>query len=255
MRPSFTIPTVVAVAVVALVAGCASRRAPAPSTPEPVTPALEHANIPSGGVAATVDTPAADTGEWRTLRRRLAGFATATRPADSVAAVDFAALRSTYAASGDYDPYGSDAELRKAMFDALGRDDFAGARRLADSALAQNYLDLFAHVGANAAASGLGDSSRADFHVAVIRGLFEAIAATGDGTEAKPWVVLSVDEEYALLQAQGLERTQQSLSTCAGGRPCDILTVTERRGGATRTLYFDITLPHGWLTRRFEEKK
>jgi hypothetical protein len=104
------------------------------------------------------------------------------------------------------------------------------------------------------AAAGLADSARGRFHRAMALGLLGAIGATGEGTEQSPWVVLSVDEEYAVLQSQGLERQMQRTSTCGAQVRCDVLTVVGR-DGAPATLYFDISLPMGWLARAMEGPK
>jgi hypothetical protein len=208
----------------------------------------------SPAAAARVETraPAADTVAYRAMRRRLAGFSGVAGAADSVRAFDFLALRSAFAGSSDYSPYDVDTDLRKAMFGALEGSKFADASRLADSALALNYLDIFAHVGAGMAARGANDEQADRFHEALVGGLLAAILASGKGTAQSPWVVLSIDEEYAVLQAQGLRRTEQMLGKCDDGRACDVLTVTDAEGGSPRQLYFDITAPRTWMMHRFE---
>ena len=207
-----------------------------------------------GDVAAATLGPQAparvDPTAYRALLRRLEGFAGLPRGADSVGATDFAELRRVYAQSSDYSPYDSDVDLRNEMFGALQRSAFGEARRLADSALAGSYLDIFAHIGAATAAARLADTARSEFHRSMALGLMGAILASGEGTEASPWVVISVDEEYAVLQTQGLNRQMQSTGSCANGRRCDVLTAVDPQTGKTKALYFDITLPMGWLTRQ-----
>ena len=219
-------------------------------------PASQVAGAPAPRAAAASDAPAEvrDTVHYRALRRRLAAFAGVSGAADSVRAFDMDSLRRAFAASSDYAPYSLDTDLRKAMFAALDRSAFAEARRLADSALALNYLDIFAHIGADMAARKSGDERAHQFHEAMVRGLLGAIFSSGEGTAQSPWVVLSVDEEYAVLQTQGLRRSEQALSRCANGRDCDVLTVEDGRGGESRRLWFDVSTPKGWLVRQFRER-
>lgn len=244
MRPTFAIPFV---ATFALLAGCAHTAA--------ISPGASRTSSAASATSTTSTTPAptpADTVIYRGMRARLRGFATMPGAADSVRAFDVDALRRAHAASSDYDPYGSDSDLRQAMFQALDRGAWADGRRLADSALAVNYLDVFAHLGAAVASDKLRDATRSQFHQAMMRALIGAILASGAGTKESPWVVLSVDEEYAVLQARGLSRETQAVVECAGDHECDVLSVVGRDGGAPSSVYFDITTPKRWLTRKFE---
>ena len=58
----------------------------------------------------------------------------------------------------------------------------------------------------------LGDTGKADFHRAVLNGLIDSILKSGDGKSPKTaWVVISVHEEYVVLQVLGFKPSQQSL--------------------------------------------
>jgi hypothetical protein len=208
---------------------CASGGAPPAGSPEPARP--EVTAMPVG-----------DSATYQRLAARL-------RAGD--VAIPFDSLRFGFAATASYDPYGVDGDRRKAMFAALDRGDHRAARAMADSALADSYVDPFAHLVAGIAAGAVDDSAAAAFHGAVFRGLLDSIRERGGRTPDSAMVVISVDEEYALLEALGLRREMQGLGEC-GGRACDILDVVDRSGGK-RTLYFDVSIPKAWLDRKFRQ--
>ena len=168
--------------------------------------------------------------------------------------IDFTALRIALTKSDHYAPYGSDADLyRDSLRAALQRQDFRRVLTYADSALSIDYLDIRTHVLRAYAAEELGDSSSGLWDRAVAGLLVHSIAHSGSGTVDSPYVVISVDEEYALLGMTGYQSNQQSLGRC-GSTPCDILEAHNPRTGDKRTFYFDITLPAAFLNRMFQPK-
>ena len=168
--------------------------------------------------------------------------------------IDFTMLRLALTKSSEYSPYGSDADsYRDSMRAALQRQDFRTVIGDADSALAIDYLDVRTHVLRAYAAEKLGDSTSASWDRIVAALLTRSIAQSGTGAVDSPYVVISVDEEYALLNMTGYQSGQQALGNC-GPRPCDILEAQDRRTGAKRTFYFDISLPKGFLDRVLQSK-
>lgn len=165
--------------------------------------------------------------------------------------VDFGALRLVFAGTSAYNPYGSrDKELRTAIYAALDATDPGTALRLADSLTSVTYVDLEAHMAATLAAEALGDTATAGYHGWVTNRLLASIDASGQGTQARPFVVISVAEEYAYALLVGLRRKgAQGLGRC-GGRPCDWVEFESRRTGRDTTLYFDVSLPTAWLDSR-----
>jgi hypothetical protein len=168
--------------------------------------------------------------------------------------IDFTALRLSFAASEDYAPYGSDADVHHdSLGAALERGDFRRALTEADSALAIDYLDVRTHVLRAYAAEQLGDDATASWHRAVAALLVRSVAQSGTGTVDSPYVVISVAEEYALLYMNGYRRTQQVVGQC-GTRPCDVLDAENQETGAKQTFHFDISLPKAFLDRLFKPK-
>jgi hypothetical protein len=162
-------------------------------------------------------------------------------------------VRRAFAATSFYAPYESedDDKRKDRMWTLLRTGNQAGARAIADSLLSKNFLDLDAHVGAGAAAAGVGDSTMAATHFAFARSIVRSILSTGDGrTPEHPLFVLSPSEEYSFLNVTGLRRAgSQALSKC-GGRACDVLEVAPLDGGATFALYFDVSLATEWMKRQ-----
>jgi len=162
--------------------------------------------------------------------------------------IDFGALRMAFTRTDAYDPYGSVAvKLRKkSMYQDMENEAYADARAGADTVLAQQFVDIDAHLIAMVAARKLDDSVGYAFHRAVALGLLSSIEASGRGLDPdSPFVIISVNEEYALMRMRGLEFTEQSLVQCASGF-CDKMTANDEEGNVG-TLYFDISIPMGTL--------
>lgn len=160
-------------------------------------------------------------------------------------AVDFRALRMAYTETDTYSPYSIDAkEQRQRMFEALFRDnDLDRTALIADSVLAMNYTDMDGHFALMVTHGEVGDSTRSAFHRTILQGLIDSIVGEADGrSPSMPWVVISTDEEYALLRVFGLENQEQSLVNCNGHR-CDHLRTLDPETNEVIDIYFDIEIP------------
>lgn len=93
---------------------------------------------------------------------------------------------------------------------ALVRDRMPGA-----------FLSPSAHALLAAAHAGLGEEREARRERRTARLALEAILATGDGSAARPWRVLRVADEYAVLRARGRRSRTQRL-VVRDGRPHDV---------------------------------
>jgi hypothetical protein len=166
--------------------------------------------------------------------------------------LDFTRLRLAYAASAAYapDPHSpTDDSLRPVS----ARGDYARLRVLADSVLAQYPLEIRPRVLRAYAAAQLGDTATANSDRLIAARLVRSIVESGDGTEQRPYVVISVAEEYALMNMLGHQRTGTQSDGPCGTHECDIIETRDRTGQA-RTLYFNIDLPQAYLTRLFHAK-
>jgi hypothetical protein len=162
--------------------------------------------------------------------------------------VDFTELRMAYTETEQYDPYG-DSAARKAMFAAMNAGDWDEARKQSAKILEKNYVDINGHLGAFVAAEREGDKQTALLHRYVFEGLIKSVQGGGDGRSMETaFVVISVDEEYALLNFLGLRRTRQGLLN-GGGHSYDKLYAVDPGTNAKHEFYFQIDKPLGSLAR------
>jgi hypothetical protein len=152
--------------------------------------------------------------------------------------LDFTALRMAWAdrlaAARAADP-----ELRKKMSEALHRDQWAAVVETGNQVLAQNYLDIDAHMFVAFAYEKSHEPEKAALHRTMGNGLMKSVLASGDGRSFKSaFVVISVEEEYSVLKHYRLRSDKQDLVT-ADGHSYDVLTA-ETDQGEKATVYFNI---------------
>ncbi len=163
--------------------------------------------------------------------------------------VDFTELRMAYAETEQYSPYGGDRDARRAMFAAINSGDWDEAWKQSAKILEKNYVDINGHFGAFVASARKGDEERARLHRYAFEGLIKSVQSGGDGRSMEQaFVVISTDEEYALLNFLGLRPTSQALMN-AGGHAYDKLSVVDPKTKQTYEFYFQIDKPFGWLGR------
>src|SRR5947209_17228756 len=134
------------------------------------------------------------------------------RVKDGDKTVDFKELRMAYADSSHYSPYGGHSDAQKAMFAAMRASQWDEALKQSAKILEKNYVDINAHFGAFVANHEKRVADKADFHKFVVNGLIKSITDSGDGKSTdKAFVVISTDEEYALLNFLGLRPMGQAL--------------------------------------------
>jgi hypothetical protein len=153
--------------------------------------------------------------------------------------LDFTALRM---ASADRlaKATAADPELRKKMFDALHQDRWAAVIEIGNQVLAQNYLDIDAHMFVAFAYEKSHQPEKAAPHRTLGNGLMKSILASGDGRTVKTaFVVISVEEEYAVLRHYRLAPGEQSLAT-ADGHSYDVLTARTSDTHEEATVFFNI---------------
>lgn len=152
--------------------------------------------------------------------------------------VDFGKLRLAYAQTPTYYPYDANmTKLHQHMRQKLKDGDALAAAGIAKRVLAQDYVDIDAH---QVLARGKGPC--ADFHHAVAEKLLQSILSSGDGKTPKTaYVVVSIDEEYDLLDSLGLQALVQSL-TERDGHHYDLLLVAHATGGPV-PIFFNVDMP------------
>jgi hypothetical protein len=162
--------------------------------------------------------------------------------------VDFLEIRRAFADSPEYTA-GSDDDLRKAMFSAYHQGDFNQALGISKKILDGYYLDIEAHQIAYLCNRQLHVQAEADFHHEIAHGLISAILHTGNcRTREAACEVISIHEEYVILQILGLNPGSQSLQTQDGHR-YDVLDAMDPKAQGDVTLYFNVDKPLGYLEK------
>jgi hypothetical protein len=129
-----------------------------------------------------------------------------------------------------------DAELRAAE----RAPDHEQARRLVDALLVDYYGRIQVHVDAARVFASRGDTGRARFHEAVVRGMIRSMETGARERRDEAMPVISIAEEYAFLRARGLERKDQALVKC-GAHRCDELTALDPKTNRTKRYTFLLT--------------
>jgi len=168
-------------------------------------------------------------------------------------AIDYRALRDAYAESPAYQPYGGNTdEPKRAMHDAFNAQDCAKVLASADKVLGEIFIDIEAHLLSARCFEIGGDQAKAGLHRAIARGLMDSIVASGDGKTTKSaFVVVTIDEEYAVLSALRWRLVNQALID-EDGHAFDRMEVKSATSDETATLFFQIDRPMRWLSRGLE---
>jgi len=161
---------------------------------------------------------------------------------------DFTKLRWTFAQTASYDPYNfDDGELEDSMYDAYNNNDFESAIEFANQILEKNYLLPDPHLILLQSYQALEDDQNADFHNYFLRGLITSIANSGDGKSPETaFIVIQIEEEYFMLSILGLVDSDQTF-TEIDGIPYDIFNGIDEATNEQASIYFDISIPYGWL--------
>ena len=166
--------------------------------------------------------------------------------------VDFAELRLAFAESPEY-TWEPDSTLRKQMYDAFGAKKYSDAIAVAEKALKEDYLDIDAHQVMYLAYKETNDVEKADFHHTIAHGLIQALLGSGDGkTKQTAYTVISVREEYIVLEINELSPGKQSLVRDKN-HTYDVLDAVDPKTNNTVTLYFNIDRPMAAEGRIFQK--
>lgn len=157
----------------------------------------------------------------------------------SPATSDFLALRQAYTRSPLFNPYLNAANIPMALRRAVQQDDQnligAGLQRV----LQEDYLDIEAHIVAHNFYRQSGKIAKAEYHAAFARGLLASIMRVNGRSFEKAFEVISIREEYAVMNALGLRVTMQRKATHIG-KNYDILTAQHPQTGEELDFYFNI---------------
>jgi hypothetical protein len=157
--------------------------------------------------------------------------------------IDFKQLRFSYMESPERHAAKDTDKQKKEMFEAIKKKDYKKAIQNADVVLESEFVDLDAHQVEQIAHGELREEEKAGFHKAVVQGLLRSIMDSGDGKSAETaYVVISVHEEYIVLQVLGLRPGGQSVLH-KDGHSYDLLEPSDAEGNSTVKLYFNVDIP------------
>ena len=163
---------------------------------------------------------------------------------------DFTQLRMDYAAQPDFCPQWKVDDQREAIVEAYKAKDNKKVVELSKSWIEKVPVDADIHFMRAQALKKVGDLEGFSYHWYCFYGLIHSIASSGDGkTPETAFKVISVSEEYYLLNEIGAEVIEQSLDY-----PCDVMKVL-LRDGTEATFYFNVSIPMKATSRQLNPEK
>jgi hypothetical protein len=129
---------------------------------------------------------------------------------------------------------------------SVGKADAAAIRKQCDAAFKIYFIESKAHALCGLALDKAGDKEGAEYERYLSQGMVSSILATGDGKTWKTaYEVFAVSEEYDVLFAAGLEKTQQGTldGTTKDGKTkaFDVITAKDPQTGAEQRIFFNVT--------------
>ena len=153
----------------------------------------------------------------------------------------FRAVREFVVNSPNYNGYSQD--LRD-MECALDEKRFADVKSTFAEAQPNLLLSPLAHLLLSAALKEEGNARASDLERFICFRCVDGLTSTGDGTRARPYLVLRTSDEYDVLNAQGKQFASQHL-VHEGGKSYDCMTCDDGT-----ELWFDITEMMAAMARR-----
>lgn len=166
----------------------------------------------------------------------------------------FTKLRMNFAQSNIYSPVWKSDDQREKITDAWDLEKIDEGRKLAKQWLEKYPIDAEMHGWYSFFLMKQGDYQNYFYHKVMKDGLLASITSSGTGiSEASPWKVISVSEEYSVLNYLNAELVSQSLITNSDGIACDRMECTIE--GAPITFYFDVSISMAAMEKMFNPEK
>jgi hypothetical protein len=156
----------------------------------------------------------------------------------------FRAIRDPIVNHANYDGYSQD--LRD-MENAYAQKRFADVKSIFGSAQPNLLLSPGAHLLLSLALKEEGNAKGSDLERFICYRCVEGIQLTGDGTQARPYLVLRTSDEYDVLSALGKRLASQHLVHDEHGKSFDQMVCEDGT-----QLWFDITEMMNAMTRRLQ---
>ena len=145
--------------------------------------------------------------------------------------VDFRALRLAYLKSAARSREDSDAVAaqQKQLFAAVAAEDAIAIRDNAIKLLSMDYINMYGHMMLRQSCAFLHDDACTAREHFVEFGLLNSVVDSGNGKSCQSgWEVVTIHEEYFVLDMLGAHLKQQAL--VHDGHGCDAMTVDDRDG-------------------------
>lgn len=146
-------------------------------------------------------------------------------------------------------------EIKKEIRTFLTEKDFSKALKEINGLLKKVFVDIDLHYFAFIANVETNNEKKAEFHLAVLRGLLDSIQEDKHGrSEEDAFTVINVQEEYVFLGFSGMNVQGQSLLR-KDGHSYDVMTCSSEEGGEPFDVYFNIDIPMNRLSRLLDVAK
>lgn len=167
--------------------------------------------------------------------------------------VDYAALRQNCGRTSWYVQRKQSKidEMEKKMYAAAGEKNYAEVKKLANSILDINYLNMTAHRMLSWASEALGDSVESKRHLDIELGLLRSIGQSGSGENCREGrIVIDVEEEYFVMRIMGWKLKRQH-TVSDGDITCDLMEVVDSDGNE-RKEYFNVNIVFENYSRKYK---
>ena len=154
--------------------------------------------------------------------------------------IDFKALRFAYADQTPTESRTADPKLQVQTVNLLKEKKFKDVIKLTEAIQKTNYVDMSSHMIAALAYEGMPDLKKSKFHEAIYVGLVNSVLKDCDGNSPKTaYHVISVAEEYVVLNALELKRGTQVVET-VDGHNYHVQTANDKATNEVVKVYFNI---------------
>jgi len=178
----------------------------------------------------------------------------AEQPASNPAAVgEYLKLRLDYSKSEEYNPYNPEiTDIRGQCIKLMDEEKFKEVIEKAKQGLEKDKYNIQLLICLAISYRKIGDIENADKYRKMWTGLVDSILTSGDGKSSETaFRVISVGEEYAVLNVLKLEVISQKLVTIQGS-DFDIFETVKSGRNEKITLYFNVDIPFKWLVKKNE---
>jgi hypothetical protein len=163
--------------------------------------------------------------------------------------VNFKELRISYTQSVEYNPYNLYIDTYKSIANAIHEKDLSIAIKEIGRLLETCYLDIDAHALSSSIYERMEDEAKSTYHLKFVKGILKSILQPEDGRSYETaFVVISIQEEHAVLRSLGIKPTNHSLKDHEGHQ-FDVFDFCDPETGQATKIYFNIDFPKGWLDR------